>query len=72
MTLKEFLYCATSTVEIVEGPEDNYATVLIVPSEGIDETNDYLSPEFLNREVCLFSAKAEDVIRVYLEKEGAV
>lgn len=71
MTLKEFLYCAASTVEIVEGPDDNYATVLIVPSEGIDETNDYLSPEFLNREVCLFSAKAEDVITVYLEKEGA-
>lgn len=72
MTLKEFLYCATSTVQIVEGPDDNYATVLIVPSQGIDETNDYLSPEFLNREVCLFSAKGEDVITVYLEKEGAI
>ena len=72
MTLKEFLYCATSTVEIVEGPDDNYATVLIVPSQGIDETNDYLSPKFLNRKVCLFSAKAEDVITVYLEKEGAI
>lgn len=72
MTLKEFLYCAASTVEIVEGPDSNYATVMIIPSEGIDETNDHIAPEFLNREVCLFSAKAEDIITVYLEKEGAV
>ena len=72
MTLKEFLYCATSTVQIVEGPDSNYAMVMIIPSEGIDEWNDYIAPEFLNRKVCLFSAKAEDVIKVYLEKEGAV
>jgi len=72
MTLKEFLYCATSTVQIVEGPDDNYATVMIIPAEGIDEWNDNIAPEFLNRKVCLFSAKAEDVIKVYLEKEGAI
>lgn len=72
MMLKEFLYCATSTVEIVEGPDNNYATVMIIPSEGIDEWNDNIAPEFLNRKVCLFSAEGEDVIRVYLEKEGAV
>lgn len=72
MTLKEFLYCATSTVEIVEGPDDNYAMVMIIPAEGIDEWNEHIAPEFLNRKVYFFNAKAEDVIRVYLEKEGAI
>ena len=70
MTLKEFLFCASSEVHIVEGPDINYAKVLIIPIEGLGEETDNVSETLLNRKVCLFEAIEKNKIKVYLELEN--
>lgn len=70
MTLKEFLYCASSEVHIIEGPDSNYAKILIIPFEGLGEEVDSVSEKLLNRKVCLFDAIEKDKIKVYLELEN--
>ncbi len=69
MTLKEFLYSSSSEVHIVEGPDNNYAKILIIPVEGLGEEIDTVSEKLLNRKVFLFDAIDKDRIKVYLELE---
>ena len=69
MTLKEFLDGSSSEVHIIEGPDSNYAKILIIPIEGLGEETDNVSAELLNRKVYLFDAIDKDKIRVYLELE---
>ena len=71
MTLKYFLEAAICDVHIVDGSDENYPTILIIPSTAIDTVIDYLSPALLNREVYSFEPKDKTVITVYL-KEGEV
>ena len=69
MTLKEFLDSSSSEVHIVEGPDSNYAKILIIPIEGLGEETDNVSEKLLNRKVYLFDAIDKDKIKVYLELE---
>lgn len=69
MTLKEFVYCACDEVRVVDGEDSNHATILIIPSEGIDATPDTLSPDLLSREVFLFEAKSSESVTVYLKNK---
>lgn len=70
MTLKQFLQGALSDVQIVEGSDEHYPIVVIIPSLALDSVIDNLSPALLSREVYSFEAIDKDTIKVYLKEEG--
>ena len=68
MTLKDFLEASLCDVHIVDGPDEGYSTIVIIPSDSLDTVINYLSPALLNREVFSFEPKDKTIIKVYLKE----